>query len=95
MSHSTSERYGNDDESRMDWLICRAFNHRRLHSQARKALREKHTKSLSLGMYLMMTVGISSWILYGYLIDSPSLYYTNAVSLCLIVTILVTKLRHG
>lgn len=63
--------------------------------QAIKVVREKHTKSISLSMYSMMTAGISAWLIYGIMIVSPSLIIANGITLVPAIIILVMKLRHG
>jgi len=63
--------------------------------QAIKAFRLKETKDLSLVMYIMMTVGIFCWFIYGLMIHSPSLIFANGITLVLTAAILVLKLRHG
>mgnify|MGYP003392962604 CR=1 len=63
--------------------------------QSIKVFREKNTKSLSLGMYIMITTGLAAWTLYGVMIDSPSLIIANAVTFVLAASILFMKLRHG
>ena len=63
--------------------------------QAVKAIREKHTKSLSLAMYAMMTAAGALWFAYGLLIQSPSVMLANAITFVLTLIILLIKLRHG
>ena len=63
--------------------------------QARKAIIERHTKSLSLGMYIMITIGIFLWFIYGIMIDSPSIILANAITFILAFMILVMKIRCG
>lgn len=63
--------------------------------QALKAIREKHTKSISLGMYAIMVVGSMTWFAYGLLINSPAIILANACTLVLTAIILVMKLKHG
>jgi MtN3 and saliva related transmembrane protein len=60
-----------------------------------KVFREKNTKSLSLGMYIMITCGISMWLLYGIMIESFSLILANTITLILSAGILFMKIRHG
>ncbi|MEQ1790432.1 MAG: SemiSWEET transporter [Rickettsiales bacterium] len=60
-----------------------------------KVFREKNTKSLSLGMYIMITCGISMWLLYGIMIESFSLILANTITLILSSGILFMKIRHG
>ena len=63
--------------------------------QTIKVFREKNTKSLSLGMYLMINTGIALWLVYGFMIDSPSLILANGITLMLSLPILFMKIRHG
>lgn len=63
--------------------------------QAVKVLKYKHTKDLSLGMYIMITSGIFCWFLYGVLLASPSLMLANGISCVLAALILVMKIKHG
>lgn len=63
--------------------------------QALKVVREKHTASISLGMYSMMTGGIACWFFYGVMLGSPSLMLANGITFLLALTILIMKIRHG
>ncbi len=63
--------------------------------QAIKILRDKHTKSISLGMYIMLTAGIFCWFIYGIMLESPSLIIANGITVVLSAAILVMKIRHG
>jgi MtN3 and saliva related transmembrane protein len=63
--------------------------------QVRKALVEKDTRSISLPTFVVLTIGVVCWIAYG--IGSADLVVVgaNSVSLGLILTILIAKLRYG
>lgn len=63
--------------------------------QTIKVLRYKHTRDLSLGMYIMITAGIFCWCVYGILLGSPSLILANGISCALSGLILIMKIRHG
>jgi len=63
--------------------------------QALKVLREKNTRSISLGMYSIMTCGSVTWLVYGVMIDSFPIIAANAITSLLTATILVLKLKHG
>ena len=63
--------------------------------QALKVLREKHTQSISLGMYAMMTTGIACWFIYGVMLESPALMLANGITFVLAAIILGMKIRHG
>ena len=63
--------------------------------QSIKIFREKDTKSISLGMYIMITGGIAMWLIYGIMIESISVIIANGVTLVLACGILIMKIRHG
>jgi MtN3 and saliva related transmembrane protein len=63
--------------------------------QTVKVLRTKHTQSLSLGMYALITSGIALWTVYGIMLESPSLIIANGLTLVMAAIILVMKIRHG
>ena len=60
-----------------------------------KVARYRHTQSLSLGTYSLLSCGVGGWLVYGFMIDSPSLILANSLSLLMIVYILGMKIRHG
>lgn len=62
--------------------------------QASKILISKDTNAISLGMYIMMVIGLSLWLGYGILLEKPSLIAANGVTLLLAVLILAMKIRH-
>ena len=63
--------------------------------QARKIIRERETRSISLPATALFTLGIVFWLIYGVaLIDWP-LITSNVVTLALMVVIMALKLRHG
>ena len=63
--------------------------------QAVKTIRDKDTKSLSLAMYIVVTLGLFLWLVYGILTGSNPLIASNTVSLLLAVIILIMKIKHG
>ena len=63
--------------------------------QARKIVRERETRSISLPATALFTVRIFFWLIYGVaLIDWP-LITSNIVTLALMLVIMALKLRHG
>jgi MtN3 and saliva related transmembrane protein len=60
-----------------------------------KVLRDKNTKSISLGMYSMITLGIACWLVYGIMLESPSLILANGLTLGMAIIILIMKIKHG
>jgi MtN3 and saliva related transmembrane protein len=63
--------------------------------QVIKVARYRHTQSLSLGMYILLSCGIAGWLVYGFMIDSPSLIWANIASLAMILFILGMKVKCG
>jgi MtN3 and saliva related transmembrane protein len=63
--------------------------------QAVKTIRTKDTRSISLGMYVVFTIGIGFWLVYGIALDSMPMILSNIVTFLLSATILTMKLKHG
>ena len=63
--------------------------------QAIKTIRTRDTKGISLGMYLVFTLGIACWFGYGLVLHSWPMIISNIITFALSLTILVMKLRHG
>ena|ERR1700722_12023354 len=62
--------------------------------QVIKALRDRDTQSLSLGMYVIFTVGASLWSLYGYFRQEMMIIVANSITATLCLAILVVKIRN-
>ena len=60
--------------------------------QVIKIVRTKDTKSLSLGMYLLLTAGIVLWITYGILRNDYVLIIANIITILLTVIVLSYKI---
>ena len=63
--------------------------------QTLKVMRDKHTQSLSLGMYMFISAGLACWFIYGVMINSPSIIVANAITFFMALYILVMKIRNG
>jgi MtN3 and saliva related transmembrane protein len=63
--------------------------------QVRKAWREKDTRSISLPTFTVLSIGVACWVVYGWGTGDLVVIGANSMSLCLIVTVLVAKLRYG
>lgn len=63
--------------------------------QAVKTWRSRHARDLSLGMFLLFTLGVLCWLLYGVLIGSWPIIVANTVTTGLAGSILFFKLRYG
>jgi len=61
--------------------------------QVVKVWRSHSARDISLGMFLLMNIGIALWLVYGLLIGSPGLIAANVVTLCLTAAVLVAKLK--
>lgn len=55
----------------------------------------RSTQDISLGMFLVMTLGLVFWLIYGFSIGSLPVIVCNGATLIMTSTILVFKLRHG
>jgi MtN3 and saliva related transmembrane protein len=63
--------------------------------QAIKTLKTRDTRSISLGMYSVFTVGVGFWLAYGIVLESWPMIVSNVVTFALSATILGMKLRWG
>ena len=62
--------------------------------QVYKIYKEKSAVGISLTMYLIFFVGLSLWLLYGYLVGSISIVIANGVTLILAAIIIYYKLKN-
>ena len=63
--------------------------------QAIKTIRTRDTTGISLGMYVVFTLGIACWFGYGVFLQSWPMIIANVITFLLSATILAMKLRHG
>lgn len=63
--------------------------------QALQVLRTRHTKDISLGMYVIFTSGVALWAIYGWMIGSWPVIAANVLTLLLAGSVLVMKLCFG
>jgi MtN3 and saliva related transmembrane protein len=63
--------------------------------QVYRSLRTRDTRSISLGMYALFTLGIALWLTYGLLIHDLPVMFANSVTLVLALVVLALKLRYG
>jgi len=63
--------------------------------QVIRAWRTRSTSDLSLAMFLIFTVGIFLWLVYGLLLQDAPLVLANGITFVLSGTILYLKLRYG
>ena len=62
--------------------------------QAVKVWKTKSTKDISLSMFIIFTIGVFSWLIYGIIIFNLPLILANAVTLVLSLFILKYKLKY-
>ncbi|MFL2576241.1 MAG: SemiSWEET family sugar transporter [Flavobacteriaceae bacterium] len=61
--------------------------------QAFKIWKSKKADGLSLTMYLVMGTGTLSWLIYGLIIESPSIIVANSISVSIIGFIITFIVR--
>jgi MtN3 and saliva related transmembrane protein len=60
--------------------------------QALKVFKTRQTRDISLWMFLLMTTGLTAWLIYGLLISSAPIISANIVTLIFAIYILVMKI---
>jgi MtN3 and saliva related transmembrane protein len=60
-----------------------------------RVVRLRSAREISLPTFLMFSIGVFLWLLYGLSIGSKPVIASNSVTLVLSVSILVLKLRYG
>ena len=63
--------------------------------QSIRTIKTKETKDLSLGMLVMIEIGLVAWLCYGFMISSTPIIAANAVSLIFMSFILILKIKYG
>ncbi|MCX5751068.1 MAG: SemiSWEET transporter [Candidatus Saganbacteria bacterium] len=63
--------------------------------QVVKVAKIKETKDLSLLMYVLFSIGIVLWLVYGILIGSVPVIFANTATLALSVYLLLLKIKYG
>ena len=62
--------------------------------QAIKVYQTKSTKDISLLMFLIFTIGVFSWLIYGLIINDYPVILANAITLILSLFILLYKIKY-
>ncbi len=63
--------------------------------QVFKVWQTRSAKDVSLGMYLLLSLGVALWLIYGVFIHSWPMILSNFVTLILAGTVLAMKLKFG
>ncbi len=62
--------------------------------QVYKVWKEKSVKDISLLMYLVLTLGLTLWLIYGIKIYSIPVILANGITLLLVLFMVYLKLKH-
>lgn len=62
--------------------------------QVAKTIRTRHTDDISLLMYVILTLGLFLWLVYGYMRSDLPLMAANSISFTLSAIILILKIKH-
>ena len=62
--------------------------------QAAKVWKTKSTKDISLYMFIIFTIGVLSWLIYGITISDLPIILANAITLVLSLFILIYKIKY-
>ncbi len=63
--------------------------------QTWKIWRTRHTADISLSMYILFTLGVALWLIYGVLLGSWPIAMANSITLLLAGMVLAMKLKFG
>ena len=62
--------------------------------QAYQTIKTQNTKSISLLMYILFSLGVLCWLLYGISLDDKPMIYANIITLFLASIILGIKIKN-
>lgn len=62
--------------------------------QVIKIVKTKHTKDISLLMYIIFMAGVLLWLFYGILLKEPPIIIGNGITLILVMIVLLFKIRY-
>jgi len=60
-----------------------------------KSYKTKSTKDISLGLFLMLFIGVNLWFVYGILMSDVPIIVANALSIVIAGSILILKLKYN
>jgi MtN3 and saliva related transmembrane protein len=63
--------------------------------QAMHIIRYRETRAISLYMYVIFTIGVAFWLVFGFMIWNWPMIIANFITFGLSATILTMKLRYG
>lgn len=59
-----------------------------------KTIQTKSAKDVSMGMFVLFTIGVFLWIIYGILTKTYPVLIANAVIFCLALTQIILKIKY-
>jgi len=59
-----------------------------------KTVKTRKADDISIYMYFLLVAGILLWLTYGLLMNAPPIIAANLVGLCLVLTILILKIKY-
>lgn len=62
--------------------------------QVVKVIKDRQTRNISLQMYLIFSLGVSLWLVYGILMGSLPIIIANGLTLIFSIIILIFKLKY-
>lgn len=62
--------------------------------QVVKTLKTRHTRDISLTMWVLFSAGVALWLVYGVLLTAWPIIAANAATLVLALTVLTVKVRN-
>lgn len=62
--------------------------------QVIKTWKEKETKDISLVMYIIFTLGVALWLVYGLILMNGPMIFANIITLILASTVLYLKIKY-
>ncbi len=75
-------------------IIASVFTACSLLPQLVKLLKEKKAENVSMGMLLVLFVGLAFWVYYGVLKSDLIIIISNAFSLVVNVTVMIVSLKY-
>jgi len=59
-----------------------------------KTIQTKKTRDISFWMYLILSIGISLWLIYGLLLKDAPIIFANGTALISVVAVLFFKIKY-
>ncbi len=63
--------------------------------QVIKVFKTRKTDDISLGMYVVFTLGVAMWLIFGIVLLSLPIILANSLTLAFASTILIMKMKYG